>query len=71
MAPTQRRNVQVLRELRAKDEQSLGGFGWGYDGSGSSRAAAAILADALDLGDPRRRASPYRLAAGQHPAPSP
>ncbi|RPK23532.1 hypothetical protein EES37_37895 [Streptomyces sp. ADI91-18] len=52
--PTQRRNVQVLRELRAKDEQSLGGFGWGYDGSGTSRAAAAILADALDLGDPEK-----------------
>ncbi|MEU4955013.1 DUF6166 domain-containing protein [Streptomyces lavendulae] len=50
--PTQRLKLTVLRELRAKDEEQLGGFGWGYNGSGTSRAAAAILADALDLGDP-------------------
>lgn len=48
-APTQRIGVTVLRELRPKDRHELGGFGWGYDGSGTSRAAAAILADALQL----------------------
>ncbi|MFF2810353.1 hypothetical protein ACFVT2_24930 [Streptomyces sp. NPDC058000] len=47
--PTQRQNVTVLREL-AEPEES--GFGWGYNGGGTSVAAAAILADALDLGDP-------------------
>ncbi|MFH8642344.1 hypothetical protein [Streptomyces goshikiensis] len=52
--PTQRLSVQVLRELKAKDEDRLGGFGWGYNGSGTSRAAAAVLADALDLGDPEK-----------------
>lgn len=50
--PTERENVTVLHELVAKDADELGGFGWGYNGGGTSRAAAAILADALDLGDP-------------------
>ncbi|MCX4851752.1 hypothetical protein [Streptomyces sp. NBC_00893] len=34
----------MLRELKAKDEDELGGYGWGYDGGGTSRASAAILA---------------------------
>ncbi|BDM74930.1 hypothetical protein HEK616_84170 (plasmid) [Streptomyces nigrescens] len=49
--PTERRNVQVLRELKPTDEEEFGGFGWGYNGSGTSRVAAAIIADALDLRD--------------------
>ncbi|NUK23499.1 DUF6166 domain-containing protein [Streptomyces lunaelactis] len=52
--PTQRENVTVLRELKAKDEDELGGYGWGYNGGGTSRAAAAVLADALDLGTPEK-----------------
>lgn len=48
--PTERESVTVLRELRPPED---GGYGWGYNGSGTSRVAAAILADALDLGDPR------------------
>lgn len=32
--------------------QAGGGFNWGYNGTGPLRAAAAILADALSLGDP-------------------
>ncbi|MET9720468.1 hypothetical protein ABZZ46_34395 [Streptomyces rochei] len=28
------------------------GFGWGYNGGGTSAAAVAILDDALHLGDP-------------------
>jgi len=47
--PTERQNVSVLREL---PEPAYGGFGWGYNGSGPLWAAAAILADALSLGDP-------------------
>ncbi|MEU0398368.1 hypothetical protein ABZ208_37630 [Streptomyces sp. NPDC006208] len=47
--PTQRETLTVLRELA---EPGGSGFGWGYDGTGTSNAAAAILADALDLGDP-------------------
>ncbi|WP_331736674.1 hypothetical protein OG426_55145 (plasmid) [Streptomyces canus] len=47
--PTERQDVTVLRELA---EPEAGGFGWGYNGGGTSAAAAAILADALDLGDP-------------------
>ncbi|MFF3275961.1 hypothetical protein ACFYWU_34235 [Streptomyces chrestomyceticus] len=47
--PTERQRVTVLREL-AEPEDS--GFGWGYNGGGTSAAAAAVLADALDLGDP-------------------
>ncbi|MFC8015442.1 hypothetical protein [Streptomyces cinereoruber] len=48
--PTQRENVKVLREL--PEPEDSGGFGWGYDGTGTSHTAAALLADALDLGDP-------------------
>ncbi|MFH8533271.1 hypothetical protein ACH4GE_33165 [Streptomyces tendae] len=47
--PTERQDVTVLRELT---EPETGGFGWGYNGGGTSAAAAAILADALDLGAP-------------------
>jgi hypothetical protein len=47
--PTERQKVTVLRELA---EPAYGGFNWGYNGGGPGRAAAAILADALDLGDP-------------------
>ncbi|WP_030390781.1 hypothetical protein [Streptomyces sp. NRRL S-241] len=47
--PTERQGVKVLRELA---EAEHGGFGWGYNGGGTSAAAAVILADALDLGDP-------------------
>ncbi|GGN45840.1 DUF6166 domain-containing protein [Streptomyces fuscichromogenes] len=48
--PTERQQgTTVLREL-AEPENS--GFGWGYNGGGTSAAAAAILADALALGDP-------------------
>ncbi|MFB6838524.1 DUF6166 domain-containing protein [Streptomyces sp. NPDC056361] len=48
--PTERQyGVTVLRELA---EPEHGGFGWGYNGGGTSAAAAAILADALDSGDP-------------------
>lgn len=46
---TERRGVAVLRELA---EPPGGGFNWGYNGTGPLRAAAAILADALSLGDP-------------------
>jgi hypothetical protein len=47
--PTERKDVRVLRELAAPQ---YGGFGWGYNGAGTSYAAAALLADALQLGDP-------------------
>jgi hypothetical protein len=47
--PTERKSVTVLYELHPADAH--GSFGWGYNGGGTSRAAAAILADALDLGD--------------------
>jgi hypothetical protein len=47
--PTQRESVTVLREL---PEPEGGGFGWGYNGTGTSHAAAAILTDALGLGNP-------------------
>jgi hypothetical protein len=46
--PTQRKSLTVLRELA----EPGGDFGWGYNGTGTTNAAAAILADALDLGDP-------------------
>ncbi|MDV6287114.1 hypothetical protein R2F25_00425 [Streptomyces sp. UP1A-1] len=39
----------MLRELA---ESAADDFGWGYNGGGTSAAAAAILADALHLGDP-------------------
>lgn len=42
--------AKVLREL-PKPENS-GGFGWGYNGTGTSNTAAALLAGALDLGHP-------------------
>ena len=47
--PTERQDTAVLRELA---EPAYGGFLWGYNGSGPLWAAAAILADALGLGDP-------------------
>lgn len=47
--PTERQDVTVLRELPSGP---YGDFAWGYNGNGTSRAAAAILADALELGDP-------------------
>ncbi|MCX4734379.1 hypothetical protein [Streptomyces sp. NBC_01363] len=47
--PTERQTLTVLREL---PEPEGGGFGWGYNGAGTSNAAAVILADALGLGDP-------------------
>ena len=46
---TERQDVAVMRELA---EPVGGGFNWGYNGTGPLRAAAAILADALSLGDP-------------------
>ncbi|MDQ8707570.1 hypothetical protein RCO28_34630 [Streptomyces sp. LHD-70] len=55
--PTQRQmGVTVLRELA---EPEASGFGWGYNGGGTSAAAAAILADALDLGDPDKAGIGY------------
>lgn len=39
--------MAVLHELVAEDVDELGGFGWSYSGDGTSRAATAILADAL------------------------
>jgi hypothetical protein len=47
--PMERQDVTVLREL---ESGPYGDFAWGYNGNGTSRAAAAILADALELGDP-------------------
>lgn len=44
--PTERQDLTVLRSLRAEDA------GWGWNGGSTSRAAARILADALELGDP-------------------
>lgn len=53
LGPTERQvDDLVLYELAPKDAEGLGGFEWGYSGSGPGRAANAILADALDLGDP-------------------
>jgi hypothetical protein len=46
---TERKGIPVLRELAAP---AYGGFSWGYNGGGPARAAAAVLADALGLGDP-------------------
>ena len=48
--PTERQDVTVLRELLPQPGE--GGFLWGYTGGGPTRAAAAILADALDLPGP-------------------
>src|SRR5947209_5936761 len=51
--PTERQvDDLVLYELTPKNAEALGGFSWGYSGSGPGRAADAILADALGLGDP-------------------
>jgi hypothetical protein len=50
--PTDREHVQVLRKLRVSPSRHA--FGWGYNGNGTSCSAAAILADALALGDPAR-----------------
>jgi hypothetical protein len=53
LGPTERQvDDLVLYELTPKDAEGLGGFNWGYSGSGPGRAADAILADALDLGEP-------------------
>ena len=46
---TERQSTTLLREL---PEPPGGGFNWGYNRTGPLRAAAAILADALSLGDP-------------------
>lgn len=46
VGPSERQHAVVLRELPDDD------FYWGYGGDGPNRAAAAILADALGLGDP-------------------
>jgi hypothetical protein len=43
--PTERADTVILRELAAPF-----GFGWGYNGGGPGRAAAAVLDDALELG---------------------
>ncbi|WP_282796882.1 DUF6166 domain-containing protein [Streptomyces sp. CC224B] len=42
----------VPLQLVPKDAEALVGFNWGYSGPGPARAADAILADALGLGDP-------------------
>ncbi|MET9347769.1 DUF6166 domain-containing protein [Streptomyces termitum] len=53
LGPTERQvDDLVLYELTLRDAAALGGFNWGYSGSGPARAANAILADALDLGTP-------------------
>uniref|UniRef100_UPI00366C4EF1 DUF6166 domain-containing protein n=1 Tax=Bacillus tropicus TaxID=2026188 RepID=UPI00366C4EF1 len=53
LGPTERQvDDLVLYELAPKDAEALGGFNWGYSGSGPGRAAGAILADAFGLGDP-------------------
>ncbi|GHI27087.1 hypothetical protein Shyd_84580 [Streptomyces hydrogenans] len=58
--PTERQyGITVLRELV---EPEGGGFGWGYNGGGTSAAAAAILADALDLGDPEKAGLGYAFS---------
>ncbi|MEV6731363.1 MULTISPECIES: hypothetical protein [unclassified Streptomyces] len=49
LSNTWKAGSQLLRELPEPDD---GGFGWGYNGGGTSRAAALILADAVELGDP-------------------
>ncbi|MEU9858907.1 DUF6166 domain-containing protein [Streptomyces sp. NPDC047974] len=46
----------MLRELVVPKG---GGFGWSYNGGGTSAAAAAILADALELGDPEKAGIGY------------
>lgn len=47
--PTQRQmNGTVLRELSNGEDSD---FGWGHNGGGTSRTAAAVLTDALELGE--------------------
>lgn len=43
----------LIRELHTPDEEHGAGFGWGYNGGGTSRTAAAVLADALN--EPQER----------------
>lgn len=45
--PTERQNAKIFRELAASEDS--GGFGWGYNGGGTSQAAAAVLADAMNV----------------------
>jgi hypothetical protein len=45
--PTERADIKPIRELLPPSD---GSFGWGYNGGGPSRAAAAILADAFEAG---------------------
>ncbi|WP_410595478.1 hypothetical protein [Amycolatopsis sp. lyj-23] len=48
--PTERASATVLRQLRPQISTIEGHtFGWGYNGNGTSVAAAAILTDVLDL----------------------
>ncbi|ATY17166.1 hypothetical protein CU254_42070 (plasmid) [Amycolatopsis sp. AA4] len=48
--PTQRESATVLRRLRPQISSMEGHtFGWGYNGNGTSVAAAAILTDLLEL----------------------
>ena len=49
VGPTERQHAILLREL---PEPPFADFNWGYGGTGPELAAAAILADALILGDP-------------------
>ncbi len=44
--PTEREKVRVLREIPPPE---YGDFGWGYNGTGTSNAAIAVLSDALEL----------------------
>ena len=61
--PAERNDALVLRELPTP---SYGGYAWGYNGGGPARAAAAILADALELGDPESSGlQPGRSADGR------
>ncbi|GGV04007.1 hypothetical protein GCM10010211_84080 [Streptomyces albospinus] len=52
----------MLRELKAKDADELGGFGWGYNGGGTSRTAATVLADALGMPEKAGLVGPSRRA---------
>jgi len=44
--PTEREHVTILDELFPREESD---FGWGYNGTGTSSTAAAVLADALEI----------------------
>lgn len=55
--PAQRENAEILRELtvtygKVTSAGDQANFEWGYDGGGPYRTAAAVLADALNLGAP-------------------